>query len=432
LTVDNSTAAQYQDITITGVKNNVGPAGEDAVTEVTREVFVPASQQSFTHDADGNLTGDARWSYVWDGENRLSAVETSQVAANAGAPRRRIEFSYDGQSRRVRKQVFEWSVVGSQWSLVSSLRFVYDGWNLLAELDSLSTLTLTRSYAWGLDLSGSMQGAGGVGGLLFAEVHSPSSILLAPAFDGNGNIIGYVDMTTGAKSATCEYGAFGETLIADGPAAELFPFRFSTKYTCSVSGLIYYGYRDYRPEIGRWLSRDPIEEQGGFNLYAYVRNNPINAIDPLGRDAIYLLDTDNVAAAGQGHGGALIGNDTRGWTYYSFAPQVGPNSTVKNYKTLADAVKDSEISRYEKFLHFNTSQQEDNRAKLRAGELFDKNYRPFARNCGHIAGEIIKAAKPSFKVDSWRPKVVYSDNESIADMRGHVNVLAPTPTPSMP
>jgi hypothetical protein len=66
LTVDNSTAAQYRDITITGVQNNVGPAGEDAVTEVTREVFVPASLEAFTPDADGNLTGDARWTYTVD------------------------------------------------------------------------------------------------------------------------------------------------------------------------------------------------------------------------------------------------------------------------------------------------------------------------------------------------------------------------------
>jgi len=282
--VDNSTAAQYRDITITGVENNVGPAGEDAVTEVTREVFVPASQEAFTHEADGNLISDARWTYTWDGENRLAAVETSQTAANAGAPRKRIEFKYDGQSRRISKQVFEWSVVSGQWSLVSSLRFVYDGWNLLAEVDDAGSSI--RSYVWGTDLSGSFQGAGGVGGLLFANapslVSGPSSFGLS--YDGNGNVIGLVDMATGAKSATYEYGAFGETLIADGVAAEAMPFRFSTKYHDAETGFYNYGYRIYQPNTGCWLSKDPLEEDGGVNLYGFVSNNAVDAIDPLGQN----------------------------------------------------------------------------------------------------------------------------------------------------
>jgi hypothetical protein len=159
-----------------------------------------------------------------------------------------------------------------------------------------------------------------------------------------------------------------------------------------------------------------------------VRNNPINAVDPLGLDAIYLFDSNNAAAVGQGHAGALIGDDTNGWTYYNWSPQVGPNQTVTNYATLADAVKDAEITRYEEFLRYNTSRQDDLRAKLKAGELFGKNYRPFARNCGHIAGEIVKAAEPSFKVDSWRPKTVFSDNKSSADSSGTIPNMVPKPS----
>ena len=130
--------------------------------------------------------------------------------------------------------------------LGASTRFVYNGWNLLAELDDAGSSI--RSYVWGTDLSGSMQGAGGVGGLLFANapslVSGPSSFGLS--YDGNGNIIGLTDMSDGSRSAEFEYGAFGETLKADGPAADAMPFRFSTKYTCSVTGLVYYGYRDYQ------------------------------------------------------------------------------------------------------------------------------------------------------------------------------------------
>jgi uncharacterized protein RhaS with RHS repeats len=173
-------------------------------------------------------------------------------------------------------------------------------------------------------------------------------------------------------------------------------------------------------------------EKGGMNLYRYVNNNPINAFDPLGQDAVYLLDSDNLVAVRQGHGAALIGDDSRGWTYYNFAPQIGVNNTVNHYKTLSDAVKDPEIARYDKFLRFNTSRQDDNRAKLKAGELFNKNYNLFYRNCVHIAGEIIKAAKPSFNVSSWRPKVVYTDNEGTADSHGDINSLAPAPAAKPP
>lgn len=102
-------------------------------------------------------------------------------------------------------------------------------------------------------------------------------------YDGNGNVIGYVDMATGVKSATFEYGAFGETLIADGPMQDAFPFRFSTKYTDGEIGLIYYGYRYYQPNTGRWLGRDPIEERGGINLYSMVVNDPISWVDFLHR-----------------------------------------------------------------------------------------------------------------------------------------------------
>jgi hypothetical protein len=38
----------------------------------------------------------------------------------------------------------------------------------------------------------------------------------------------------------------------------------------------------YDPELGRWLSRDPIGEDGGINLYGYVGNDPVNGVDPLG------------------------------------------------------------------------------------------------------------------------------------------------------
>ncbi|UDQ98480.1 RHS repeat-associated core domain-containing protein [Lentisphaerota bacterium WC36G] len=60
------------------------------------------------------------------------------------------------------------------------------------------------------------------------------------------------------------------------------PFKFSSEYADTETGLIYYNYRYYNPENGKWLKRDPIAEQGGLNLYGFVNNDSISNIDLLG------------------------------------------------------------------------------------------------------------------------------------------------------
>jgi RHS repeat-associated protein len=59
-------------------------------------------------------------------------------------------------------------------------------------------------------------------------------------------------------------------------------FRLSTKYHDDETGLVYYCYRYYSPELGRWLNRDPLEERGGLNLYVFVNNDPVGGYDLLG------------------------------------------------------------------------------------------------------------------------------------------------------
>jgi RHS repeat-associated protein len=61
------------------------------------------------------------------------------------------------------------------------------------------------------------------------------------------------------------------------------PFRFSTKYQDAETGLLYYGHRYQNATTGRWLSKDPADEDGGLNLYAFNYNSPINWFDPDGR-----------------------------------------------------------------------------------------------------------------------------------------------------
>jgi RHS repeat-associated protein len=133
-----------------------------------------------------------------------------------------------------------------------------------------------------LDLSGTEQGAGGIGGLLWMTSHLPLATSHFASFDGNGNVAALLNAATGEVSAEYEYGPFGETIRATGPAAAENVFRFSAKYTDAETGLMYYGYRYYQPSTGRWPSRDPIEERGGLNFYGFVRNDGVNSYDFLG------------------------------------------------------------------------------------------------------------------------------------------------------
>lgn len=84
------------------------------------------------------------------------------------------------------------------------------------------------------------------------------------------------------------YDAFGGTISASG----LFRIRYSSKYYDAETGLYYYGYRFYSPILRRWLTRDLKEEDGGFNLYGFCRNNPVSNIDPHSED-IYLYTGNN-------------------------------------------------------------------------------------------------------------------------------------------
>ena len=105
----------------------------------------------------------------------------------------------------------------------------------------------------------------------------PETKTFAPGYDGNGNVLSLTDLDDGANVATYEYGPFGELIRSDGLFAQVNPIRFSTKYQDGESDLLYYGYRYYSAEMGRWLSRDPIREAGGVNLYSFVGNEPIGA-----------------------------------------------------------------------------------------------------------------------------------------------------------
>ena len=102
--------------------------------------------------------------------------------------------------------------------------------------------------------------------------------------DGNGNITALVAANE-TLTASYRYDPFGNTTSSSGGLASANVYRFSSKEQHANSSMYYYGYRFYDPPTQRWLNRDPIGENGGFNLYALVNNNPIIRYDPDGRKA---------------------------------------------------------------------------------------------------------------------------------------------------
>ena len=260
----NSATAVWQSVSVT---TSGGGSGSGAV-------FVPKTPEVFTHDLDGNTLADGRWTYTWDAENRLVTLVGH---TGLGAPLR-LDFEYDAQGRRIRKRV--WNNTGGTGSPTLERNYIYDGWNLLVELDGANTVV--NSFTWGLDLSGTLQGAGGVGGLI-ANKPAAGAARFA-AYDGNGNVVALIDGGSGQTDTHYEYGPFGETLRATGAMANANPFRFSTKYTDGETDLLYNGHRYYNASTGRWPNRDSIEENGGGNLYSFVGNDPVRFFDLFGRN----------------------------------------------------------------------------------------------------------------------------------------------------
>ena len=244
-----------------------------------------APQTTFIYDADGNMTRDGRFLYSYDAENRLRSI-TARSATNGSL---RVLNAYDHRNRRIRKTLQQLNLSVAQppalpveireWQTLETHTFVWDGNNIVLEkVDFADGTTRTFEYFWGMDKSGTEQGAGGVEGLLAVSMDGAFYI---PCYDHNGNIVLYVS-ETGGIAAQYTYDPYGNIIESSGPLADVFSFGFSTKYHDRVIGMICYQERVYSPVLGRWLNRDPIEESGGENLYCWCKNSPSYRFDRIG------------------------------------------------------------------------------------------------------------------------------------------------------
>jgi RHS repeat-associated protein len=153
---------------------------------------------------------------------------------------------------------------------------------VIQERDGNNTPTL--SYTRGNDLSVSLEGAGGIGGLLARSSGYSSGTWTSHAdyfADGNGNITSLIDANQNVV-ASYRYDPFGNIISKSGSLADANVYRFSSKEVHINSGMYYYGFRFYDPNMQRWINRDPIEEEGGINLSTLTWNDPLNLVDVLG------------------------------------------------------------------------------------------------------------------------------------------------------
>jgi len=244
---------------------------------ITNSATSASPRETFpAYDQDGNMLTNGLWVYTWDAENRLVSACSNGVLL--------VMNAYDHRSRRIRKEVSVRESPSFEFQVSSFRTYLWDNWNIIRETISGQESSTTNYYTWGLDLSGTLQGAGGVGGLLAVTTvgsDSPQPTVYYPTYDANGNVTGYVD-TNGAVVARYEYSPFGGITAQSGDLADDFTHRFSTKPFDAETGLYYYGYRFYSSELGRWVSRDPIGEDGGNNLYCVTENNIANKWDLLG------------------------------------------------------------------------------------------------------------------------------------------------------
>ncbi|QHV09465.1 hypothetical protein C5N97_06625 [Akkermansia muciniphila] len=229
------------------------------------EAFTPQ------YDADGNQTlvktSTGIWTVTYNAENRPVKFESEDGGTT-------VECAYDSMGRRFEKKVTVGGTTGFH------ARYLYRDYLQVAECDLTGeTPVLVRSYLW--------------------DPSEPevTRVLAMTRWEANGtqvkehlycmhdamkNVTSLFGEARGRR-ALYEYRPYGGLVTSEGNMAQENKFRFSCEYMDDELGLIYYNYRHLNPRDGRWISRDPIAEQGGWNLFAFVNNNGIINFDYLGK-----------------------------------------------------------------------------------------------------------------------------------------------------
>ena len=194
-----------------------------------------------------------------------------------------VECAYDSMGRRFEKKV----TVGGTTGFHAC--YLYRDYLQVAECDLTGeTPVLVRSYLW----DPSEPQATRVLAMTSWEANgTQEKEHLYCMHDAMKNVTSLFGEARGRR-ALYEYRPYGGLVTSEGNMAQENKFRFSSEYMDDELGLIYYNYRHLNPHDGRWISRDPIMEQGGWNLYRFICNSLTKRYDLLGL-ADYQIGVDD-------------------------------------------------------------------------------------------------------------------------------------------
>ncbi|SEH88843.1 RHS repeat-associated core domain-containing protein [Akkermansia glycaniphila] len=250
---NNATATSYQ----TNLVNQYS-----SIAAQGQATFSPA------YDAAGNQTlirtATGEWNAQHNADNRPTSFQQGD---------RRIDSVYDFMGRRIEKATSDDS------GLTKRLRYIYHGYVQIAEIDATdeTALYVAKTYRW----DPSEPVATRPLALTLWTREGTARETLYYAHDLRKNVVSLFD-GKGLRRASYQYDPYGNITSMEGDMAKENPFRFSSEHHDEDLGLVYYNYRHYNPTDGRWTSRDPIAEQGGWNLYGFVGNRPLYYTDKLG------------------------------------------------------------------------------------------------------------------------------------------------------
>jgi RHS repeat-associated protein len=207
------------------------------------------------------MTSDGTRTFEWDEENRLVSVTTTATG-------HRTEYAYDGLGRRV--QIIEKDIAQDQTETISSdKKYLWVGTQIAEERVGVDGGTVTkRFYAQGF-------------------VDNDGTILFYTR-DHLGSIRELVDMQQNVR-ARYDYDPYGIVTKVSGDRDS--QFLYTGHFWDGRNGLYLTLFRAYDPVLGRWISRDPLGEDGGLNVYEYVGSDPLNRIDRYGLDWVYHQST---------------------------------------------------------------------------------------------------------------------------------------------
>lgn len=221
--------------------------------------IISKDEQTYSYDDDGNLkhqyTNEGSKSYSYDALGRLTRFKTDKIE---------VSYLYDSFNRRLSKTVID------EYGNETFEKYLYASNNEIGSFDKNNLAISFRVLGQGL--------AAEIRATIAIEMQGHAYAVIN---DHNGCITCLVDMTTGEVCCQIDYSGFGEQKFTSSKLKNL-PWGYSSKRLDPETGLIFFGRRYYNPEDGRWITKDPLGDADGPNLYAYVKNQPLTHFDAYG------------------------------------------------------------------------------------------------------------------------------------------------------